>query len=51
MPPFQTGALGRGVSHVPRFNIDFLGHRNIMFAISGALLAVSIVALPFPRWG
>ncbi len=30
-----------------RFNIDFLGHRNIMFAISGVLLIVSIGALAF----
>lgn len=28
-------------------NIDFLGHRNIMFAISGVLLAVAIGALAF----
>ncbi len=28
-----------------RFNIDWLGHRNIMFAISGVLLAVSIGAI------
>ncbi len=28
-----------------RFNIDFLGHRNIMFAISGVLLAISIGSL------
>jgi SecD/SecF fusion protein len=27
---------------VSRFNIDFLGHRNIMFAISAVLLVVSI---------
>jgi SecD/SecF fusion protein len=28
-----------------RFNIDFLGHRNIFFAISGVLLVVSIGAI------
>lgn len=28
-------------------NIDFMGHRNIMFAISGILLTVSILALIF----
>jgi len=32
---------------VSRFNIDFLGHRNIMFAISGLLLVVSIGSLVF----
>jgi SecD/SecF fusion protein len=30
---------------VPRFNIDFMGHRRIMFAISTILLVVSIGAL------
>jgi len=35
------------VAFVPRtrFNIDFMGHRNIMFAISGVLIALSIGAL------
>jgi len=36
---------------VSRFNIDFLGHRNIMFAISGVLLVVSIAALLLPSFG
>ena len=35
----------RGVPLVPRFNIDFMGHRRIMFAISTMLLVVSIGAL------
>lgn len=30
---------------MPRINIDWLGHRNIMFALSGVLLAVAIGAL------
>ena len=30
---------------MPRFNIDFMGHRRIMFAISAILLVVSIGAL------
>jgi len=33
------------VSLVPRYNIDFLGHRNIMFAISAVLLVISIGSL------
>ena len=31
--------------HVHRFNIDFMGHRNIMFAISAVLIVISIAAL------
>ena len=34
-----------------RFHIDFLGHRNIMFAISGVLLVISIAALLLPQFG
>ena len=34
-----------------RFHIDFLGHRKIMFAISGVLLVVSIAALLLPSFG
>ena len=30
---------------MPRFNIDFMGNRNIMFAISAILLIISIGAL------
>lgn len=30
-----------------RFNIDFMGNRNIMFAISGLLIVVAIAALAF----
>jgi SecD/SecF fusion protein len=33
------------VSQVPRFRIDFLGHRNIMFGVSLVLIAVSIGAI------
>ena len=36
------GSPRRGVPPVPRFNIDFMGNRNIMFAISVILLVVSI---------
>jgi len=36
---------------VSRFNIDFMGHRNIMFAISGVLLVVSLAALLLPAFG
>jgi len=32
---------------VHRFNIDFMGNRNIMFAISGLLIVVAIAALAF----
>jgi SecD/SecF fusion protein len=32
---------------VPRFNIDFMGNRRIMFAISAVLLVISIGALTF----
>ena len=34
-----------------RLNIDFLGHRKIMFAISGVLIVVSIAALLLPQFG
>ena len=30
---------------MPRFNIDFMGHRNIMFGISLVLIVISIGAL------
>ncbi len=39
------------MSQVSRFHIDFLGHRKIMFAISGVLLVVSIAALLLPQFG
>ena len=32
---------------MPRFNIDFMGHRNIMFGISLVLIVISIGALAF----